>query len=122
MPKCCVLAGTSWYIETFTWVVVTCVGFPIPFGNGRLEKPVNMRDSSYVTPPIVVVTVSFFPLPITSDFAMYIHVAAHFRSGFSGGEIRWLRRLRREGSPERLSRSYQLACRNVATRGGEYTL
>ena len=34
MPKCCVLAGTSWYIET--------------------------------------VTVSFFPLPITSDFAMYI--------------------------------------------------
>ena len=53
---------------------------------------------------------------------MYIHVAAHFRSGFSGGEIRWLRRLRREGSPERLSRSYQLACRNVATRGGEYTL
>ena len=73
MPKCCVLAGTSWYIETFTWVVVTCVGFPIPFGNGRLEKPVNMRDSSYVThPPIVVVTVSFFPLPVTSDFAMYI--------------------------------------------------
>ena len=106
MPKYCVLAGTSWYIETFTWVVVTCVGFPIPFGNDRLEKPVNMRDTNYVTPPpIVVVTVSFFPLPVTSDFAMYIHVAAHFRSGFSGGEIHDLRRLRREGSPERLSRS-----------------
>ena len=106
MPKCCVLAGTSWYIETFTWVVVTCVGFPIPFDNDRLEKPVNMRDTNYVTHhPIVVVTVSFFPLPVTSDFTMYIHVAAHFRSGFSGGEIHDLRRLRREGSPERLSRS-----------------
>ena len=103
-------------------MVVTCVGFPIPFGYDRLEKLVNMRDTNYVTPPVVVVTVSFFPLPATSDFAMYIHVAAHFRSGFSGGEIRWLRRLRREGSPERLSRSYQLACRNVAPRGGEYTL
>ena len=98
MPKCCVLAGTSWYVETFIWVVVTCVGFPIPFGNDRLEKPV------------------------TSDFAMYIHVAVHFRSGFSGAEIRWLRRLSREGSPERLSRSYQLAQWNVATHGGEYTL
>ena len=53
---------------------------------------------------------------------MYIHVAVHFRSGFSGSEIRWLRRLRREGSPERLSRSYQLAHWNVATHGGEYTL
>ena len=31
-----------------------------------------MRDSNYVTHPIVVVTVSFFPLPVTSDFAMYI--------------------------------------------------
>ena len=51
MPKCCVLAGTSWYIETFTRVVVTCVGFPIAFGNDRLEKPVNMRDTNYVTPP-----------------------------------------------------------------------
>ena len=61
-------------------------------------------------------------LSITSDFAMYIHVAVHFRSVFSVGEIRWLRRLRREGFPERLSRSYQLACRNVATHGGEYTL
>ena len=40
---------------------------------------------------------------------MYIHVAVHFRSGFSGGEIRWLRSLRRESSPERLSHSYQLA-------------
>ena len=46
-----------------------------------------------------------FQLPVTSDFAMYIHVAVHFRSGFSGGEIHDLRRLRREGFPERLSRS-----------------
>ena len=53
---------------------------------------------------------------------MYIHVAVHFRSGFSGSEIRWLRRLRREGSPERLSRSYQLAHWNIATHGDEYTL
>ena len=36
---------------------------------------------------------------------MYIHVAVHFRSGFSVGEIQALRRLSREGSPERLSRS-----------------
>ena len=63
-----------------------------------------------------------FTLQIPSDFAMYIHVAVHFRSGFSVGEIRWLGRLSREGSPERLSRSYQLACRSVATHGGEYTL
>ena len=53
-------------------MVVTCVGFPIPFGYDRLEKLVNMRDTNYVTPPVVVVTVSFFPLPATSDFAMYI--------------------------------------------------
>ena len=46
-----------------------------------------------------------FQLLVTSDFAMYIHVAVHFRSGFSGGEIQSLRRLSREGSPERLSRS-----------------
>ena len=29
---------TGWDIETFTWVVVTCVSFPIPFGNDRLGK------------------------------------------------------------------------------------
>ena len=51
MPKCCVLAGTSWYIETFTWVVVTCVGFPIPFGNGRLEKPVTSDFAMYIRKP-----------------------------------------------------------------------
>ena len=67
------------------------------------------------------VGVAYFPFPTTSDFVMYIHVAMHFRSGFSGSEIRWLRRLRREGSPERLSRSYQLAHWNVATHGDEYT-
>ena len=105
MPKCCVLAGTSWYIETFTRVVVTCVGFPIAFGNDRLEKPVNMWDTNYVTPPHCRRYCFFLPFPVTSDFAMYIHVAVHFRSGFSGGEIQTLRRLSREGSPERLSRS-----------------
>ena len=36
---------------------------------------------------------------------MYIHVAGHFRSVFSEDEIHALRRLSREGSPERLSRS-----------------
>ena len=46
-----------------------------------------------------------FQLSVTSDFAMYIHVAVHFRSGFSGDEIQTLGRLSREGSPERLSRS-----------------
>ena len=44
-------------------------------------------------------------LSIASGLAMYIHVAVHFRSDFSGSEIHDLRRLRREGSPERLSRS-----------------
>ena len=53
---------------------------------------------------------------------MYIHVAVHFRSGFSGAEIRWLRRFSREGFPEWLSRSYQLAQWNAWTHGGEYTL
>ena len=71
MPKCCVLAGTSWYIETFTWVVVTCVGFPIPFGNDRLEKSVNMRDTNYITPHCCRYCF-FLPFPVTSDFAMYI--------------------------------------------------
>ena len=75
-------------------------------GNDRLEKNNKVAGYQLLHPtPVVVVTVSFFPLPVTSDFAMYIHVAAHFRSGFSGGEIHDLRRLRREGSPERLSRS-----------------
>ena len=72
MPKCCVLAGTSWYVETFIWVVVTCVGFPIAFGNDRLEKPVNMRDTNYVTPPHCRRYCFFLPFPVTSDFAMYI--------------------------------------------------
>ena len=63
-----------------------------------------------------------FQLSVTSDFAMYIHVAVHFRSALSGDEIQALRRLSREGSPERLSRSWALARRNVAPHGGEYTL
>ena len=63
---------TGWYVETFTWVVVTCVGFPIPFGNDRLEKPVNMRDTNYVTPPHCRRYCFFLPFPVTSDFAMYI--------------------------------------------------
>ena len=63
---------TGWDIETFTWVVVTWVGFPIPFGNDRLEKPVNMRDTNYVTPPHCCRYCFFLPFPVTSDFAMYI--------------------------------------------------
>ena len=75
-------------------------------GNDRLAKNNKVAGYQLLHPTrVVVVTVSFFPLPVTSDFAMYIHVAAHFRSGFSGGEIHDLRRLRREGFPERLSRS-----------------
>ena len=64
------------------------IGFPIPFGDDRLEKASKYAGYQLRHPtPVVVVTVSFLPLPVTSDFAMYIHVAAHFRSGFSGGEI-----------------------------------
>ena len=37
------------------------------------------------------------------------------RCAFNGGEIHSLRRLRLEGSPERLSRSWELVCRSVAT-------
>ena len=36
---------------------------------------------------------------------MVIALASHFRRGFSVGEIHCLRRLNREGSPERFSRS-----------------
>ena len=38
-------------------------------------------------------------------WAMCITPASHFRRALSGGEIQRLRRLMREGSPERISRS-----------------
>ena len=46
--------------------------------------------------------------------AMVIALASHFRRGFSVGEIHCLRRLNREGSPERFSRSQQLVRWSVA--------
>ena len=42
-------------------------------GNDRLAKNNKVAGYQLRHPtPIVVVTVSFFPLPVTSDFAMYI--------------------------------------------------
>mgnify|MGYP006987332297 CR=1 FL=1 len=74
--------------------------------NDRLAKNNKVAGYQLLHPtPIVVVIVSFFSFQLTSDFCNVYSQAAHFRSGFSGGEIHDLRRLRREGSPERLSRS-----------------
>ena len=71
MPKCCVLAGTCWLARTFNEGGEEVIGFPIAFGNNRLEKSVNMRDSNYVTPHCCRYCF-FLPFPVTSDFAMYI--------------------------------------------------
>ena len=48
------------------------VGFPILFDNDRLEKPVNMRDTNQSVPTNCCRYGFIFPLPVTSDFAMYI--------------------------------------------------
>ena len=59
----------------------------------------KVADTNYVDPtPVVVVTVSFFPSS-NQRFCNVYSQAAHLGSGFSGGEIHDLRRLRREGSP-----------------------
>ena len=42
----------------------------------------------------------------------------HLGRDFSGGEIHCLRRLNREGAPERFSRSWQLVHRSVAPASG----
>ena len=52
--------------------------------------------------------------PTHSIRAMVIAPASHFRRGFSVGEIHCLRRLNREGFPERFSRSQQLVRWSVA--------
>ena len=44
-----------------------------------------------------------------------LDLSALLRSGFSDDEIQRLRRLRREGSPERLSRSWRLVRQRVTT-------
>ena len=43
--------------------------------------------------------------PVHSIWAMCITPASHFRRALSASEIQRLRRLMREGSPERISRS-----------------
>ena len=73
-------------------------------GNDRWQKTIKLRDTNYFTsPPLSLLFLS--SLSSNQRFCNVYSQAAHFRSGFSGGEIHDLRRLRREGSPERLSRS-----------------
>ena len=73
--------------------------------NDRLAK--NNKVAGYqLLPPLPLLSLLFLSsLSSNQRFCNVYSQAAHFRSGFSGGEIHDLRRLRREGSPERLSRS-----------------
>ncbi len=73
-------------------------------GNDRWQKTIKLRDTNYFTPPLLSL-LFLSSLSSNQRFCNVYSQAAHFRSGFSGGEIHDLRRLRREGSPERLSRS-----------------
>ena len=75
------------------------------FGNDRSAK--NNKVAGYqLLPPLPLLSLLFLSsLSSIQRFCNVYSQAAHFRSGFSGGEIHDLRRLRREGSPERLSRS-----------------
>ena len=73
--------------------------------NDRLEKTIKLRDTNYFTPPPLLSLLFLSSLSSIQRFCNVYSQAAHFRSGFSGGEIHDLRRLRREGFPERLSRS-----------------
>ena len=73
--------------------------------NDRLEKNNKVAGYQLLHPTPVVVVIVSFSLSSNQRFCNVYSQAAHFRSGFSGGEIHDLRRLRREGSPERLSRS-----------------
>ena len=75
------------------------------FGNDRLAKNNKVAGYQLLHPTRVVVVLFFSSLSSNQRFCNVYSQAAHFRSGFSGGEIHDLRRLRREGSPERLSRS-----------------
>ena len=74
-------------------------------GNDRFAK--NNKVAGYqLLPPLPLLSLLFLSsLSSIKQFCNVYSQAAHFRSGFSGGEIHDLRRLRREGFPERLSRS-----------------
>ena len=54
-------------------------------------------------------------LASTQPGELGLDLSALLRSGFSDDEIQRLRRLRREGSPERLSRSWRLVRQRVTT-------
>ena len=73
--------------------------------NDRLEKNNIVAGYQLLHPTPVVVVIVSFSLSSNQRFCNVYSQATHFRSGFSGGEIHDLRRLRREGFPERLSRS-----------------
>jgi len=73
--------------------------------NDRLEKTIKLRDTNYVPPPPLLSLLFLSSHSSNQRFCNVYSQAAHFRSGFSGGEIHDLWRLRREGFPERLSRS-----------------
>ena len=75
------------------------------FGNDRLAKNNKVAGYQLLHPPPLLSLLFLSSLSSNQRFCNVYSQAAHFRSGFSGGEIHDLRRLRREGSPERLSRS-----------------
>ena len=75
------------------------------FGNDRLAKNNKVAGYQLLPPPSLLSLLFLSSLSSNQRFCNVYSQAAHFRSGFSGGEIHDLRRLRREGSPERLSRS-----------------
>ena len=73
--------------------------------NDRLEKNNKVAGYQLLPPPPLLSLLFLSSLSSNQPFCNVYSQAAHFRSGFSGGEIHDLRRLRREGFPERLSRS-----------------
>ena len=75
------------------------------FGNDRLAKNNKVAGYQLLPPPSLLSLLFLSSLSSNQRFCNVYSQAVHFRSGFSGGEIHDLRRLRREGSPERLSRS-----------------
>ena len=84
--------GSDWFPDTFLAMI-------------DWQKTIKLRDTNYFTPPPLLSLLFLSSLSSNQRFCNVYSQAAHFRSGFSGGEIHDLRRLRREGSPERLSRS-----------------
>ena len=84
--------GSDWFPDTFLAMI-------------DWQKTIKLRDTNYFTPPPLLSLLFLSSLSSIQRFCNVYSQAAHFRSGFSGGEIHDLRRLRREGFPERLSRS-----------------